>query len=341
MGYQPSKQPEAGEEEAGPSAKDENKPTPTGDKDDDKIRFTLGNSGRRLSKADFITTISKLDPKTRQRVLDNSNAPEAIKREASMAVSDGSSPSRTDPASQGRRMTRPEVQRVPTAADRACGPEGLTLVDSNEEDIPFHPVSDTLAKFSMGGSSSGETAAQRRRRQARENIPEEEDDEEKEAETRGSTRGRASGRPATKQEPSSYFSPARPDTANSVSPGRPQQKLQPQQSYLDERESAAERKRRLAALGGAGANDEDSSSDEEAEGHTGLRDLLHSRSAGHAASKKPEQSSQRGPSIRFAEPQPKQGAPEGTPALEQAGEPSKTSRLRWGANVGKKPGDKK
>jgi len=305
-----------GESAAGPSADDgpiQSKPTPADDDDDDKnIRFTVGAGGRRMSKADFISAISRLDPKTRQRMLDESDAPEAIKREASTAAMSESSSTRG-------KKSRPEVQRVPTAQDRPTGPEGLALVDSNNEDIPFHPVSDTLAKFNLGGSS-GETAAQRRRRQAQEKTIEEDDDEE----DRGSPRGRPRG-----------------NTNTSVSPaGRPATRGAGQ-SYLDEGETAAERKRRLAALTGGG--DDDSSSEEEGEGGRGLRDLLHSRSAGAQASKKPEQGHERGPSIRFADPAPKQGTSSAVePPAEQSSSqsgPSKMSRLRWGANVGKKPGD--
>jgi hypothetical protein len=307
--------------EAGPSTGEEGyfdrKPSNENDEDEETIRFTLGAGGRRMSKADFIQTVQRLDPKTRQRLLDQSDAPEELKREASSAAHSMSDTSSTP------RQPRAQVQRVPTAQDRPSGPEGLTLVDSNNEDIPFHPVSDTLARFNLGGNG-GETAAQRRRRRAQEGIAEEEEED-----PRGPPRGRA-----------------RDVTETSASPSRrPGQRVQ--QSYLDEGETAAERRRRVAALEGG-----DDSSSEEEEGGLGFREV-----SSRDQPKKPEQTHQRGPSIRFAEPAPQQGGNgtgrnsgsyfptrQGQGQGQGEGHSRNTSdgssmRLRWSANVGKKPGE--
>ncbi|KAB8360774.1 hypothetical protein FH972_024508 [Carpinus fangiana] len=53
-----------------------------GSDDDDGIRFTIGGQKRRMSKADFIKQIQQLDPKSRAEIVEESDVPEAVKREA-------------------------------------------------------------------------------------------------------------------------------------------------------------------------------------------------------------------------------------------------------------------
>ena len=51
-----------------------------GEEDDDRrIRFTIGGAGRRLTKEDFLEEIRNLDPKTRYKVIQESDAPAAMK----------------------------------------------------------------------------------------------------------------------------------------------------------------------------------------------------------------------------------------------------------------------
>ncbi|KIW03802.1 sodium/hydrogen antiporter, variant [Verruconis gallopava] len=294
--------------EAGPSSHEggDKKSADDGD-DDETIRFTLGGSGRRMSKADFIQAVSRLDPKTRQRMIDESDAPDHIKREASSAVA-------SDTSSMRRPVKSAHLQRVPTEQDRPAGPDGLALIDSNEESIPFHPISDTLARYNLGGSG-GETAAQRRRRQAQKVIAEE-DSEGPHDEPRGRSRG---------------------DRHTSASPSR-RPTVKHGQSYLDDGETAAERRRRLAALEGGG----DDSSSEEEEGGQGFREI---RPRGAPAEPtKPAPSHQRGPSIRFAEPKPQQSSSSNQGQGQGQSRPSSggtSMRLRWGSNVGKKPSGSK
>ena len=47
--------------------------------DDRRIRFTIGGSGRRLTKTDFLNELRQLDPKARVQILNESDAPEAMK----------------------------------------------------------------------------------------------------------------------------------------------------------------------------------------------------------------------------------------------------------------------
>lgn len=207
------------------------------DDDDDRIRFTVNTGGRRMNKADFIRQIQQLDPHAQCEVVQNSDVPEEVKQEArdharEHGKAEQASKSRfrphrhqTQPLKPADKQTAsaetggdmPKLQRVGSDPGRAHGPEGLTLVDSHGEDIPYHPVSDSVAKYSTGP----ETAAQRRRRLA------------------------ASSRDTN--EPSSPPpDPARPSTVDrQVS------------HMAAAGETKAERRRRLAALGGEEESDSD------------------------------------------------------------------------------------
>lgn len=49
------------------------------DDDDDRIRFTIGGAGKRMTKEDFLKQVRDLDPKTRAEIVADSNAPEEMK----------------------------------------------------------------------------------------------------------------------------------------------------------------------------------------------------------------------------------------------------------------------
>lgn len=150
------------------------------DDDDDRIRFTVNAGGRRMNKEDFIRQIQQLDPKAQCEAVQNSDVPEEVKQEARDHAREHS---RAEQASQSRSRPQrhqaqplksadkqatpeetggemPKLQRVGSDPDRAHGPEGLTLVTSHGEDIPYHSVTDSVAKYSTGQ----ESGAQRRRR---------------------------------------------------------------------------------------------------------------------------------------------------------------------------------
>jgi len=152
--------------------------------DDARLRFTVGAGGRRMSKAEFIRQISELDPKARAKFVEQSDASEALKDETRRDAQSNRRPSAQRLESTVRREM-PElkdvqpvmgsseeesggsgdnaaVKRVGSNDSMAAGPEGLTLIDSNDQDIPFHDVSTDLR--------NRETAAERRRREARERL---------------------------------------------------------------------------------------------------------------------------------------------------------------------------
>ena len=288
------------------------------DEDDKNIRF-ITSTGQRMSKAEFIEQIQRMDPKSRARMVEDSDAPEAVKQEALLDVRESNLSLTSEPPS---RPTGPfriasstaEVHRVTSHEDRAHGPGGLTLVTSNEEEVPFHPVSDDLAR-SRFGAGDRETAAQRRRRLASsEPAP---TDIEEDAEAR-------QGLPGLHASLSSRQR-VRRNTASSY--------------HDDEPETAAERRRREAALGMAlEENSESSSGEEDGNLGSGFRELRRRRSTSPELERvrklmeeqrgEPERQSRR-QSIRFAElPDSRRGSPARPPPAVTRG------RLRWGRNVG-------
>ena len=243
------------------------------DEDDHRIRFTLGGSSRRMNKEDFIKQIQSLDPKARVKAVEDSDAPEGVKHEMRRSAGTGLA------TSSGREAKQPQVEKVESNEDRTAGSNGLALVDSEENDIPLHSVSDTLSHYSAG---KPETAAARRRRLA---SRRDSDDD-----------GTLRVPPATKDKSSGGSS--------SVSPS-------PKAEQGDV-ETAAEKRRRLAALG-EGGQDEESDSDEDGKERQPRK--------GHRPVEEPKL---RSPGIRFAD----------TPAVSQG-------RVQWGEDVRGGPAGKK
>jgi len=64
-----------------PRVDKQKKKKPEDDNDDD-VRFTVGGNARRMNRADFIRQISEFDPKTRAKVVENSDAPRKVKEAA-------------------------------------------------------------------------------------------------------------------------------------------------------------------------------------------------------------------------------------------------------------------
>ena len=223
------------------------------DDDDDRLRFTITSGGRRMSKNDFIKQIQSLDPKARAKAVEESDAPEGVKEDArrhaaergqksEQKMSDRRRPPPLEDStsykfpviSQNDKDGGPAavVEKVASHEDRPKGDDGLTLVDSNGQNIPFHSVSDSVSKYSAG---QPETAASRRRRLA----------SRKDSDDDGTMR----------VPPSSVYGPSSPHTtlhqqASSMAAGG---------------ETDAERRRRLAALGEDGDQVKDSDSEDDGE----------------------------------------------------------------------------
>jgi hypothetical protein len=209
--------------------------------DDPRLRFTLTQGGRRMSKAEFIDSIRKLDPKSRVQAVENSNAPEIVKQEARKDAREQAYAAHTQntSASQRHRRSVPvvqehapadtgnpvaEIQRVHTNDSNE-----VRLIDSGGQAVPFHDISYDIRPRRR--SEDGETAAERRRRVAlhRQTADEDSDDD-------GTDRVPPARRPA----------------------GSP-----PQRNPSDGGETAAERRRREGALG---LRTQDESDSEEEDG---------------------------------------------------------------------------
>lgn len=142
----------------------------TEDEDDLRVRFTMNGNDRRMSKHDFIKQIQSLDPSARASVVEDSNVPEMVKREARADAMEAnieqSAQFRGDPASAPAGGRQDGANNASAAGEAASEDRtaDLTMVDSNKQDIPFHPVSAEVEKVSRAEPT--ETAAQRRRRLA-------------------------------------------------------------------------------------------------------------------------------------------------------------------------------
>ncbi|KAF2009082.1 Na+/H+ antiporter-like protein Nha1 [Aaosphaeria arxii CBS 175.79] len=270
--------------------------------DDDQIRFTLGPNGRRMSKAEFIDQMSKLDPKARAKLVENSDVPERVKEQARQDAKDasrrGAASNANVPPVVGEEGEA-EIQRIesPDAAreGRKRGPEGLTLVDSDEEDIPFHSVREDLAKYKLEHRTEGETAAQRRRRLAEHDRRPPNKDSDNEDADADDTRGDYFESPAERRRrlaaTEGSSSPARTGSGR-TSPSHAHK------SRMDEGETAAERKRRLGALGigDDAASGSDSEGEEAGDPLKTGRGTQHGAAAGASTEERPK-----APGIRFAE----------------------------------------
>ncbi|KAI9799891.1 MAG: hypothetical protein M1833_003813 [Piccolia ochrophora] len=137
--------------------------------EDEQLRFVSG--GRRLSKADFIQQIRQLDPKARCEAVNESDAPPELKQEVRREVRGAAGGEDVGNIGDEHEGGRSEATVKSAASDEkgSNGNEGLTLVDSNDEEIPFHSIGDDLAQYSG-------TAASRRREHARRRDSDSDDD---------------------------------------------------------------------------------------------------------------------------------------------------------------------
>lgn len=265
----------------------------TTEEDDDKgLRFTVTAGGRRMSKAEFIQEMAQMDPKARAKFVQNSNAPAAVKTAAHEDAKEHKESERRAAASKANvppvvgEEGEAEIHKIESPAaeeeGRSRGPEGLTLVNSNEEDVPFHSVHQNLQNYSAD-QGKGETAAQRRRRLAAQgNTNQDEDDE-----TPAERRRRLAALQGSSSPPASHN--RRPTSSG-------KQPAQPIDDGGFEGETAAERKRRLGALGVSGDDSPESDSDGEETGDP-MQTGRHTRDQKQKHNLAPPKA----PGIRFAE----------------------------------------
>jgi hypothetical protein len=207
--------------------------------DDEKLRFTVTAGGRRMSKAEFIQQMAQMNPKERAKFVQSSNVPEAVKDAAAQDAQEHKAMQRRQAASAQANVPsvvgeegEAEIHKIPSpAADsegRSRGPEGLTLVDSNDRDIPFHT------------EQGGEAVA----------------------------RGRPSQRSRDDATRTDFDgeTPAERNRRVAALGSSPAGKQQSPEGESFSGETAAERKRRLGALGVGGDNTPESDSEDEETG---------------------------------------------------------------------------
>lgn len=152
--------------------------------DDQNIRFTIGGVGRRMTKADFIKEVQKLDSSTRKDVAEQSNASRPIKEVAkrnpgfiqpdsrpsvpqiveTRAESSESSKERRDEGSEarGRRPTqKPRSPPPPQPSDN----QTETPVERRRRLAVLAEQQDRTEEANTE-ADTGETPAERRRREA-------------------------------------------------------------------------------------------------------------------------------------------------------------------------------
>jgi hypothetical protein len=221
------------------------------DEDDDRrIRFTIGGAGRRMTKDDFLKEIQSLDPKARCEVVQESDAPAVMKAMAKKdASADSPGTSRLFDAKNTQAAAgKGEAKSVAAEMARRKGAQETYEQDSttSEEDRAKEKRRKGMAELAKGkkegkpkgttmNTSSGidqpESAAEKRRREKALRGVDDITDAQR-------------GRSPTREEP-----------------------VQQQETAADRRrrlegESAAERRRREAALGVGIEGQEDSDDDD-------------------------------------------------------------------------------
>jgi NhaP-type Na+/H+ or K+/H+ antiporter len=272
------------------------------EEDDDLLRFTVTAGGRRMSKMEFITQMSQMDPKARAKFVQSSDVPEAVKSAAQEDAKEHKDAERRAAASKANvpavvgEEGEAEIHMIESPAaheeGRSRGPTGLTLIDSNNEDVPFHSVHQDINKYSM--DQQNETAAQRRRRLASQQAEPAPDApaaaaDDSEEETPAERRRRLAALQGSSSPPASHNRRQLPsDDSKQASRG---------EEAGFEGETAAERKRRLGALGVGGDETPESDSEDEEAGDP--------METGRGTHSRPGEGStvtaRRTPGIRFAE----------------------------------------
>lgn len=253
------------------SAKNDKTADQSEDDDDRRIRFTIGGAGRRLTKEDFLKEIQSLDPKARCEVIEESDAPAAMK---AMAQKDAN----TDSPGSSRLFEAKNTQAAAGKREaKSVGAEmakqrGARIDDSDEDDggekrkgvvkgktdappVKFSTTMSTTTK-TLSGSEPESAAERKRREKALRGVDDVTD----------AQRGRSPVRHEQKDEPIQRHEQEPRETAAArrrrlamEGGGTPSPRVQ---SPGIEGESAAERRRREAALGVSNDNQEDSDDDD-------------------------------------------------------------------------------
>lgn len=136
--------------------------------DDKHIRFTIGGVGQRMTKADFISEMQKLDTRTRRVVVDESNAPERVK---TLAKEDP--PEAQLPAGISGKTISPPLAQSPAPTQGAETTPDSTKSSNSSSTKGKEPATTAARRTSPSSSSGGSPSDQR--------LDSGEDDEDDEA----------------------------------------------------------------------------------------------------------------------------------------------------------------
>lgn len=156
----------------------------TEEEDDRRIRFTIGGAGRRLTKEDFLKEIRGLDPKARMEIVEESDAPRAIKDLAKRDANDkiqGSS--RLFDAQDPQLAAGAQTARV----------VGKQMAKSQGATVDAQDATKSTARGIINKDIPESAAERRRRHDALKGV----DDEEEEDGPRGRGRGRSPPPPSS------------------------------------------------------------------------------------------------------------------------------------------------
>lgn len=258
---------------------------PGGNDDDDmRIRFTIGGAGRRLTKDDFLKEMRALDPKARVQVLEESDAPAAMKdlaRKDASQHNEGSSRLFGAESAQiassnkganmvGAKMARNRGADVDSDSSMSEGEDGEERQDSpstsprrrpnqrHEDSYGFgsHEAEDNarLTKIDSPSNQEPETAAERKRREQVLSGVE-------------SSSGPYSIKPEQRETPADRRRREASGGNSGVLPKLMRGISEDEDEDVFPGETPAEKRRREAALGvkGAGPNRDDDSDDDNTE----------------------------------------------------------------------------
>lgn len=261
-------------------AKSENATEQDDEDDDRRIRFMIGGAGRRLTKEDFLQEILSLDPRARYKVVAESNAPEAMKAMAKKAAindstgTSGLPETKSPPAAAGKGKTKSVGAGMTKRTDaRPASPvedsdeedrasekrrkEVVELVKRNNHLAPVKPTTTTTTAKTSSGNEPESAAERKRREKALRGVDDVTDAQR--------------GRSPTRDEPVHQHQETAADRRRrlAVEGGGGSGERPPVggararvQSPGIEGESAAERRRREAALG-VGIDNQDDSDDDD------------------------------------------------------------------------------
>lgn len=210
--------------------------------DDDVAKRGVSHKGSRMDKHEFIRQIKNLDPKARRDMVQESDAPEAVRNAADdQAEAADRTQRRRSSAAQGQAT--PEIREIPPVSDSETG-----ISDEEDHDVPSVNVAASLAR--LRGPSAEERRRNIRPDESPPRLRRRDSEDDGTARVPPSTRRQAAGQAAGQ---------ARPQDVDLEDTG----------------ETPAERRRRLAALGELNNDDSDSDepedSDEDGNGFRSVR----------------------------------------------------------------------